>query len=419
MSNSTAVLEKLRRFKASRPQGYSGGKTKGVFHTWKTGDNRTRLVGSFLEMRGHFIAPAPKRNDRGLCRADAFQGENSLQQTINCLDWDVTKEEVRKPFCCPICRLAELSRQLLKDQTLSKEEKEFFLALRNAASQRQSLKWNIIDRDDPFIVLVDESGEEKRVKGYKIANVGMEVYKDIDGIFDQCGFDISDPTGGIDIVVKRSEAGGRTTYSAQAVLENMMVKVTPLTREELAMPMHDIKVRSGKMMTVQAIMDGLHEDLRQLLEVNSQDATPEPDQEEAPQEEPAAEISAPAETEEAAAIDSVLGEGAEEDNLNMEPQAAQAAQAEPTPEPEPPPVQPQPVARVAKPAPVRQVLPPVKQVAAPVKAVAAPVKAVAASAKPAVTKPMTAPARAVTAPARTVAGIVRKPIVPPATQKKT
>jgi len=35
-------------------------------------------------------------------------------------------------------------------------------------------------------------GKEEKVKGYKIGSVGVELWKDIEGIFNQCGFDISD-----------------------------------------------------------------------------------------------------------------------------------------------------------------------------------------------------------------------------------
>jgi hypothetical protein len=245
---------------------------RGIFHQWKDGDNVIRLAGNFLEVRTHFIAPAKARNDRGLCRQDAFlkDGESSLPQVINCLDWDVEKEEPRAIKRCPICKLAEIAKAILKENPTD-EEKKFADGLRQAASARSNLKWNIIDRDDPYIILTD-NGTEKRVLGFKIATIGMEAWKDIEGIFEQCNRDISDPKLGIDVKVTKGSNGMRVVYSAQAVLDGVSLKVTPFTAEEAAMPMHDLKGLCGKTVEPQKIVDAMHEDLMQLYQLNIEEA---------------------------------------------------------------------------------------------------------------------------------------------------
>lgn len=261
-----SVLERLAKVQAARPQGGSGSRVKGIFHQWKDGTNRIRLAGDFVEVRTHFIAPSPKRKDRGLCLAAAFQGDDKIPQVINCLNWDIAMERPKKDKTCPICKLNAVARAVLTENP-SDEEKKFFEALRAATRATSTLKWNIIDRDDPFVIATD-NGKEEKVLGYKIASVGPEAANDIFGIFKQVGYDINDPARGIDIEVIRDSKGARTTYSARAVVEGTSLKVTPLTKEELALELHDLKVRCGKLVEADKIVDALHEDLRDIIAVN-------------------------------------------------------------------------------------------------------------------------------------------------------
>ncbi len=303
---SSATMERIRRMKERRPQAGGSGRMKGIFHAWKEGDNIIRLAGNFLEVRTHFIAPAPKRSDRGLCRPDAFQGDNSLPQVINCLDWDVEREEPKAVKTCPICKLANIARAILKENPTD-EEKKFADALRQAAGARPNLKWNIIDRDDPFIILT-EGEKEKRVLGFKVATIGMEAWKDIEGIFEQCNRDISDPKEGLDIKVTKGNNGARTVYSAQAVLAGVSLKVSPFTPEEAAMPLHDLKSLSGKMVDAMKIVDALHEDLMELYRLNDPSTPVAPAEVEA-------EAAAVAVAEEAPFDDGGLSAPAEDDGL--------------------------------------------------------------------------------------------------------
>jgi len=267
--SAESMMDKVRKFKAKRPQGFSGNRIRGIFHKWKEGDNIIRLVSEFIEVKTHYIAPNVKRQERGLCQAVAFQGDNSLPQTINCFDWDATTEEPRKAKTCPICALARIAKDLMRTAGVSEEDKKNLNLLRQQASAKSNLKWNILDREDPYVVMIDESGAEKRVLGFKIATVGMEAWNDIEGIFEQCAFDITDPDNGIDIKVIRGNNGTRTQYSAQAILAGKELKVTPFTEEERALQLHDLKAICGKMSNRQAVFDALHEDLRELIDVNS------------------------------------------------------------------------------------------------------------------------------------------------------
>jgi len=278
MSN---VLEKVRKLKASRPRGGSG-RVRGIFHSWKDGDNEIRLIGEFLEVKTHFIAPAPKRNEKGLCRADAFQGDERISQVINCADWDVEKEEWKKHKTCSVCKLNRIAKAALKLKPKD-DEKKSFEELRQKTYPRPNLKWNIIDREDPFVLQIEDDKETK-IPGLKIATIGMEAWGDIEGIFDQTGFDITDEVEGIDITVNKSQGKQRVQYSARAVLEGKSLKETPLTDEEKAMSPHDLRQICGKQVDISKVVDAMHEEYREILELNEEDAAAE-STEEAPKEE--------------------------------------------------------------------------------------------------------------------------------------
>lgn len=273
MTTAMNTIERMKRMKERHPASGNQNHMKGIYHAWKDGDNIIRLAGSFIEVRTHFIAPAPKRKDRGLCRQDVFEkGENALPMVVNCLDWDVEKEEPKSIKTCPFCKLAEISRAILKDNP-TEEDKKFAKSLNQSAYPRSNLKWNIIDRDDPYIVIT-EGETEKKVLGFKIATIGMEAWKCIEGIFEQCKRDISDPSVGIDIKVTKASNGTRMAYTAQAVIDGTSVRVTPFSPEEASMPMHDLKVRCGKVYDAQRLIDAMHEDLMELYRLNITDSDP-------------------------------------------------------------------------------------------------------------------------------------------------
>lgn len=287
-----SVLDRLARVNASRPQGGQGSKVKGIYHQWKEGTNRLRLAGDFVEVRTHFIAPSPKRKDRGLCQATAFQGDDKIPQVINCPNWDINLEHNKKEKLCPICQLNAIARAALKDNPTD-EEKKFYEALRTATRATSYLKWNVIDRDDPYVEK-EENGKTEKVLGFKIASIGPEAASDIFGVFKQVGYDINDPEKGIDIEVVKDSKGARTTYSARAVISGTSLKVTPFTAEERKMEMHDLKVRCGKQTEPSKIEDALHEDLREILSVvGNQSVSQEDDTFNAALEEAVEEVSEP------------------------------------------------------------------------------------------------------------------------------
>jgi hypothetical protein len=305
------IKEKMRAVRARQDKAGGGNRKftnfRDIFFDWQEGDNIVRFIGDFLEVKTHFIAPAPKRGDRGLCNADAFKGDynEKLQMVINCPDWDVEKEEDKGTHDCPICKLNKMAKAILNDDP-NDEEKETFKAIASATRARTALKWNVIDRNNPLITKKEGDSEEK-VFGFKIATVGMEAFADIEGIVDQTGMDISDDEEGLDIIVTKTKKA-RWEYSAKAAMDTTVkpptAKMTTLTDEERGAERHRLLERCGKQSDMQKVRDALHPDYLEYLELNEEDEpeaeapapTPEPDAPAEPKAEAPAPAEAPAET---------------------------------------------------------------------------------------------------------------------------
>ena len=267
-------MNMMDKIKSIKRGGMKKSSIKGIFHQFKDGDNPVRLVGEFVQVKTHFIAPSPKRKDRGLCQQEAFEGEDKLPQVVNCADWDINGEKETKEKTCVICKLNALAREMLKNSKLTAEDKEHFKALSAATYARTSLKWNILDRDDPYVVQNTDDGE-KKILGLKISTIGMEAWTDIEKIFHQLGFDITDPVKGIDININKGSNGARVKYSANAIMQGITVKQTPMTEEELALEKHDLKKICGSEVDQAKVLSALHVDLRSYLEDVATEPIPE------------------------------------------------------------------------------------------------------------------------------------------------
>jgi hypothetical protein len=267
------VLDKVRKFKSKSNDG-GGGRTMGIWHEWKDGDNHIRLVGEFLKVKTHFLAGAKARGERGLCQDEAFDknNDNRIPVVVNCPNWDIEKEEDKDVKTCPIDKLYKIALQAL-DENPDDDEKKYFEALKDLSRPREGFKWLIFDRDNPNVTHIDESNNKTEKKGLKIATIGKEAWNDICGIFEQCGFDITDAQEGIDINVIKGHNGTRVSYSAQAVLDGKGLKVTPFDEEEQVLVENapDLKALCGKQTSPDVIRDALHGDYFDVLEMNDDD----------------------------------------------------------------------------------------------------------------------------------------------------
>lgn len=341
----SAFLEKVRRFNESRPKYTNRGRTTGIFHNWKDGENPMRFVQNFVETKTHFVAPSKrtKLQTGGLCIEDAFEGEESIPKVVNCADWDMENEEWREEKTCVICKLNRLAKKVLEHRDeLDAETREKFEAVTAATYARTALKWNCINRDDPNVIKIDDDGNEEKVLGLKIANVGIEAWEDISGIIDNLGLDITDPDEGIDIIVVKQK-GARVSYSAKPVFKGMTVKQTPLTEEERALEPHDILKLCGVQTDQDRVLDGLHEEYREMLSQFADDisTTPKKKSSPAPKKAAATEELADMKADEPETDEPETEEPETEETEAEEPEpeakAEETEAKEPEPEPEPEP----------------------------------------------------------------------------------
>jgi len=264
---SKSVLEKIKKLRESRPQPQNWARHKDIFYEFQKGDNPIRLVGEFLQQKIHFIAPNKRFKDRGLCIADAFEGEDRIPKMISCLDWNTDEEQPTAEKTCPICHLHRIVKKVLREggSSVEPQDRQYLEKLQKDSGVGTSLKWNVIDRRDPHVTEVDENGNEKKVLGYKVINIGMEAWYDIDSIFRQLDRDISDPEEGVDINIIQDHNGVRTCYSAQVVMDGVQAKCTPLTEAERQLTLHDLKRLVGRQISAKQVIDALHDDIREIL----------------------------------------------------------------------------------------------------------------------------------------------------------
>lgn len=241
------------------------GGVKDVFFKFKTGVNRIRLVGDMVESRAHYLAGNAKRSNRGLCPPVAFEGDEKIFSAMNCPDWDPTTETKKPEKTCPICQLNMIAQRALASGKLNESTKAFYEELKQNSKEMTSFKVNIIDRDDPYITVVD-NGTETKQKGLKIASLTYTVAKKIYDLSRNLGFGIENPDKGIDIEVVRTDTNGKTSYDVRPVFEGIQAKVTPLTAEERAYQVHDLVAICNREVDTDKVRSALHGDLISLLD---------------------------------------------------------------------------------------------------------------------------------------------------------
>ena len=276
VSTEVNYLDRLAKMAKEREEKSAnrgtGGYTK-MFHSWKPGANNIRLVGRFIEVRTHYLGQENQKV--ALCKKDAFDKANPrhIPMIVNCPNWNKETNEFVKDGKCPICALNKLARVSIKhkddpEMALKPSELADFEALKSATSSRSSLKWSIIDRDNPNVIKV-ENGTETQVPGYKIATITNDIQKGILTIGSQLG-DISSINSGVDITVTQSKVNNKTSYTVSPSFDpkTRQVKVTPLTAEERGMQLPDLDAMCAKQTEIKDIYDALTDEFRQLIEDN-------------------------------------------------------------------------------------------------------------------------------------------------------
>lgn len=276
-SRPVSALERLQQMQremeekeAKKNNGGGGGYTK-VFHNWKPGANTTRLVGDFIQVKTHYIAPEKLKIPLIKSNACSSDNKDKLPKVVNCPNWDSERGEFIKNGKCPLCALNRIAYQTLKDKVklgLSEKEIKDLEAIKSATSARSSLKWAIIDRDDPFVTKV-EGDTETKIPGFKVASITSDIQKGITAIGGQLG-DITDPNTGVDIVVTQSKVNNKITYSVVAAFDKATkgAKITPLTAEERAMKLPDMKAICCKATDPELLRNAMTDDYKRIVDDN-------------------------------------------------------------------------------------------------------------------------------------------------------
>ena len=266
-----SVMERLQKvtesMKENAPMNHR--KMKDIFFNFKKGSNRVRLVGPFMQVRTHFIAPNMKLKDKGFVSQEALDNKE-VQSMINCPDWDCEKDVWKETKTCPICRIKDRAWKKVNaakaaGAKLTEDDKKRLELIIERAKPRRVLKWNIIDRSDPYAREVGENGVEKKVLSYKIATIGAEATKDINSIHEAVKVDITDPVTGIDIDIEKDDSGARVSYSVRIAMNGMDVVKSPLTEQEKVLAPHNLGQVCGRQPDVAKLEMALRPEYKAML----------------------------------------------------------------------------------------------------------------------------------------------------------
>ena len=244
-----------------------------VYMKYKPGDNVLRPVGNFWEVHSHKISP----NDYGsigVAPQQFFRGKDFLPFDWFCGNWDVASMSSPKEKTCKLCRLNFRAYKMSKKKGLSQEEKKMYDGIKTATALDIKYRWNVIDRAEPHYLRVHD-GTDISVPGFKIASFTKNLFGDVQGLFEQTKLDIADKESGIDVIVKRATQvtnnKEKTVYKAVPFMEDLSVKITPLTEEELSWPEWDIVTLSKNGCDFEKIESVMHPHFLELLNMSDED----------------------------------------------------------------------------------------------------------------------------------------------------
>lgn len=233
-------------------------KMDGIYHKFEDGNNFIRLVGPYLKLQTHFLAG--NGNMEGVCTKGSIASKE-VPAAINCPNWDIEEGRwlPRSEGTCPLCAM----RQKLweeykeKEEGLDEQEAKKFKDAMNKLKATESIKWNIIDRNNPNITII-EGESKKNVLGFKICNMGKTIYEGIHEFFLKRKADLADADNGIDFEIKKKTENKKVSYTVgPAMNEDFTVKATPLTQEERELTLLDLKKICGKMPELDKIVENL------------------------------------------------------------------------------------------------------------------------------------------------------------------
>lgn len=277
---ATKMVDRIKKFQQRAAEQGTGGNfddNEKIFFEITEGTHTIRIVGDFVSVHSHWIAHSKYSKVR-LFEDSAFTGNDRLRKNVNCPDFDIETEMKTKKKTCNICKLKAAANDILVEggASLDPEQKKLLEGVTYDCAFAERNFFLCIDRDNPEIA----PGKP----GFKIIELPKAAMKQWCTLVESnVKVDPSSIDEGVDITLKRSkDKNGKAEYSLSYVMDGLSLKQTPLTDEEKAYKMPDIKKIMGKMPDQEVIYNKLLEEFRELI-----DDAAEETEEDTPEEKPA------------------------------------------------------------------------------------------------------------------------------------
>lgn len=253
------INEHVNRIKAAQAKRESKNSGGNIFHQWKSGDQIIRLSGDFITTKTYWLSKS-NFNSLDLFDESAFEGEDRIPKIINCANWNIETEKFEESGDV-LFQLNKIARELLKESaSLTEEQKKEYTLLKKRTDASTQYRWNILDRDEP-------KDEEGNLKGFQVASIGFDLFESLISIHeDYSPASFTSNEDGIDIKVTKGETNGRIKYRATPCLKRGSMVISPLTEEELALPLVNLMDICGKQVDQKLVASKLLPNWQDLLE---------------------------------------------------------------------------------------------------------------------------------------------------------
>lgn len=255
------MIDRIRKFqeRSNQQANRNFNSNDEIFFNLSDGTHKVRLVGEWLQIRSHWIAPS-SFSRISLYSDNAFKGEHRLRKSVTCPNFDSDTEMEKDEKTCTICKLHAAANDILYNcSDLSSEQKKFLENVARDTRYTDRYFFLCIDRDNPEV----SPGK----KGYKIIEFPKELMNQWIQLVSSTGDgDCTTVDAGCDFTIVKSRDGNRAKYSIQYVMENRQIVQTPLTDEEKAFEKLDLKKLMGKLPNQKELYEKLLPEFKELVD---------------------------------------------------------------------------------------------------------------------------------------------------------
>lgn len=258
------MIDRIRKFQERNQRSTSTGSNFNnndkIFFDLSEGTHRIRLVGDWVCVHSHWIAPT-QFSRVNLYSENAFKGENRLRKMVNCPDFDIDTELLNSEKKCTICKLHAAANDILYScNDLDKKQKTFLENIAYDTRFSERVFFLCIDRDNPEV----SPGK----KGFKIIEFPKSLMSQwMQLVGSNPDLECTSVEEGVDFnVIKTKDGGNRSQYLIQYVMAGTKICQTPLTDEEKTFERLDIKKIMCKMPDQGTLYEKLLPEFREILD---------------------------------------------------------------------------------------------------------------------------------------------------------